>query len=55
MDQELATLPSSSTRAELSEAVSLLHKAIGDNPRDSVYRQLLAQILAAEQKAAARS
>jgi hypothetical protein len=55
VDQELATLPSSSTRAELSEAVSLLHKAIGDNPRDSVYRQLLAQILAAEQKAAARS
>jgi predicted Zn-dependent protease len=51
VDQELATLPSSSTQAELSEAVSLLHKAIRDNPRDSVYRQLLAQAQAAERKA----
>jgi putative inorganic carbon (HCO3(-)) transporter len=51
VDQELATLPSSSTQAELSEAISLLHKAIKDNPRDSVYRQLLAQAQAAERKA----
>jgi hypothetical protein len=54
-DQELATLPSSSTRAELSEAVSLLRRAIKDNPRDSVYHQLLSQALTAERKAAPRS
>lgn len=51
VDMELATLPSSSTRAELSEAVSLLRRAIEDNPRDSVYHQLLAQALTAERKA----
>ena len=55
VDQELATLPSSGTRAELAEAVSLLRKAIEDNPRDSVYHQLLAQTLAAERKAGAKS
>jgi hypothetical protein len=55
VDMELATLPSSSTTAELSEAVSLLHKAIKDNPRDSTYHQLLTQALAAERKAATKS
>ncbi len=54
-DLELASIPSSSTRAELSAAVALLHKAIADNPRDSVYHQLLARAVAAERKAAAKS
>jgi predicted Zn-dependent protease len=52
---DLATLPSSSTTAELSEAVSLLRRAIMDNPRDATYHQLLAQALAAERKAAVKS
>jgi hypothetical protein len=52
---DLATLPSSSTRDELSEAVSLLHRAIKDNPRDSDYHQLLTQALAAERRATAKS
>jgi putative inorganic carbon (HCO3(-)) transporter len=54
-DLELASIPSSSTRAELSAAVSLSDKAIEDNPRDSVYHQLLSQAMAAERKAAAKS
>jgi hypothetical protein len=55
VDMDLATLPSSSTTAELSEAVSLLRRAIMDNPRDATYHQLLAQALAAERKAAVKS
>jgi hypothetical protein len=55
VDMDLATLPSSSTRDELSEAVSLLHRAIKDNPRDSDYHQLLTQALAAERRATAKS
>ena len=54
MDLDLATIPSTGTRAELSTAVTLAHRAIVDNPRDADFHQLLSRALAAQVKAAAK-
>jgi hypothetical protein len=55
VDLELATIPSSSARTELSAAVALARQALVDNPRNSIYRQLLSHALAAQLKATAKS
>ena len=55
VDLELASIPSSSTRTELSAAVSLARKAVEDDPRDSSYHQLLSEAVAAKRKAAPKS
>ena len=54
VDLDLATIPSTGTRAELSTAVTLAHRAIVDNPRDADFHQLLSRALAAQVKAAAK-
>ncbi len=53
VDLDLATIPSTGPRTDLSAAVTLARRAIVDNPRDADYRLILSRALAAQRKAAA--